>query len=137
MAFGVFAFLFFVARLVIYPFYLLWSVLFEYPVVISHSPAWWIMVILLFILQVYTLLVLCVSDSTPSMSQGMHVYWFVLIYQMTKTLLTDKSLEGDIRSEPEFTPLIYEDPTSLSESALTPQSSLQSVSNYSSRKKQY
>lgn len=55
IAFGVFAFLFFVTRLIIYPFFLLWSVLFEYPVVISHSPAWWIMVILLFILQVWQL----------------------------------------------------------------------------------
>jgi ceramide synthetase len=52
IAFGIFAFLFFVARLIIYPFYLLWSVLLEYPVVISHSPAWWIMVLLLCVLQV-------------------------------------------------------------------------------------
>lgn len=52
VVFGIFAFLFLIARLVVYPWFLLWSVLFEYPVVISHSPAWWIMVILLFVLQV-------------------------------------------------------------------------------------
>ena len=52
LTFGVFSFVFFVTRLIIYPFFLLWSVLFEYPVVISHSPAWWIMVIMLVLLQV-------------------------------------------------------------------------------------
>lgn len=56
VSFGVFAFLFFVSRMIIYPFFLLWSVLFEYPVVISHSPAWWIMVLMLFILQVQCVL---------------------------------------------------------------------------------
>lgn len=114
ISFGVFAFLFFVARLIIFPFFLLRSVLFEYPVVISHSPAWWIMVILLIILQ------------------GMHIYWFILIYQMTRTLLIDSSLEGDIRSEPEYAPPVYEEPNSLpSDSALTPQSSMQSITQQS------
>ncbi len=55
MMFGIFSFVFFVTRLIIYPFFLLWSVLFEYPVVISHSPAWWIMVIMLVLLQVHSL----------------------------------------------------------------------------------
>ena len=37
--------------------------MFEYPVVISHSPAWWIMVILLLVLQVR---LLAIEIGTPA-----------------------------------------------------------------------
>lgn len=73
----------------------------------------------------------------------MHIYWFILIYQMTKKMVVDSTFEGDIRSEPEFTPLTYEEPVITSESALTPQTSDHSftgTSQYSDihkRKKAY
>jgi hypothetical protein len=79
-----------------------------------------------------------------SLLQVMHVYWSILIYQMIGKMLVDTSLEGDIRSDAEYTPLSYEEQTSPSDvdTGLSPQSSQQSLtySQYSEvqhRKKGY
>ena len=43
----------------------------------------------------------------------MHIYWFHLIYQMAKSLLLSHRLDGDVRSDPEYSPHVYEDSNSV------------------------
>lgn len=59
--------------------------------------------------------------------QGMHIYWFYLIYQMARALLLESTMDKDIRSEPEFSPHAFEENSITDDSQLTVESSQQSV----------
>ena len=52
VTFNIFGVMFFVTRMVIYPLFLLRSVVFEFPVILCRSPAWWIIFSMLLLLQV-------------------------------------------------------------------------------------
>jgi TLC domain len=80
--FAVFAVAFFVTRLVIYPRYLVYSLLYEAPEVMGMWGGWWVFAILLSVLQ-------C-----------LHVFWFALIVKMIYRLLTT-GIEKDERSDDE------------------------------------
>ncbi|XP_063071166.1 ceramide synthase 5 isoform X2 [Engraulis encrasicolus] len=71
--FVVFGICFFITRLVIYPFWVLWSVLFESWEIVGPYPSWWLFCGLLSVLQV------------------LHVIWFYLIARIaTKAIMRGK-----------------------------------------------
>ena len=76
--FLVFGFLFFVTRMIIYPFYLIKSVILEYPVIHSHAPAWWITLILLLLLLV-KIFTICPLFLCTRLSFADHAYLLVLL----------------------------------------------------------
>ena len=79
--FAVFAVLFFITRLVVYPFGLLWAVAFDLPYHTGHFPAQIMGLALLTLLQV------------------LHIYWFKLIALMVCQLLKGQRVKKDARSD--------------------------------------
>ena len=79
--FAVFAVLFFITRLVVFPFWLLWAVAFDLPYHTGHFPAQHVALALLTVLQV------------------LHVYWFKLIALMVCQLLRGQGVKKDVRSD--------------------------------------
>jgi hypothetical protein len=81
--FGIFALSFFITRLIIYPRYLVYSLLFEAPIFLGYWNGYWFLGILLVILQ-------C-----------LHVFWFYLILRMVYKILIVGEVEKDERSDDE------------------------------------
>lgn len=79
--FAVFTVLFFVTRLVIFPFWMLWAVAFDLPHHTGHWPAQHIGLALLAVLQI------------------LNIYWFKLIVLMVCQLLRGQGVKKDARSE--------------------------------------
>lgn len=83
--FGIFAVVFFVTRLIIYPRYMLWSLISEAPIYVPSGGTWpgyWVFVGLLGILQL------------------LHISWFYSICVMIHRLVTT-GIEKDVRSDDE------------------------------------
>ena len=79
--FAVFAVLFFITRLVVFPFRLIWAVAFDLPYHTGHFPAQIMGLSLLILLQV------------------LHIYWFKLIALMVCQLLKGQRVKKDVRSD--------------------------------------
>ena len=79
--FAIFAVLFFITRLVVFPFRLIWAVAFDLPYHTGHFPAQIMGVALLILLQV------------------LHIYWFKLIALMVCQLLKGQRVKKDVRSD--------------------------------------
>jgi len=82
--FAAFALTFFVTRLVLYPRYLVYSLLYEAPAILGGTwPGYWVFATLLVVLQL------------------LHVFWFYLIMRMIVGLLSQGNVEKDVRSDDE------------------------------------
>ena len=81
VVFAVFTVTFFITRLVVFPFWLLWAVSFDLPNHMGYFPAQQVAMCLLTLLQV------------------LHVYWFKLIVLMVCQLLKGQGVKKDARSE--------------------------------------
>ena len=79
--FAVFTVLFFITRLVVFPFRLIWAVAFDLPYHTGHFPAQIMGLSLLTLLQV------------------LHIYWFKLIALMVCQLLKGQGVKKDVRSD--------------------------------------
>ena len=79
--FAIFTVIFFVTRLVIFPFWLLWAVSFDLPRHTGQFPAHYVALALLAVLQL------------------LHIYWFKLIVLMVCQLLKGQGVKKDARSE--------------------------------------
>ena len=81
VVFALFTVIFFITRLIILPFWLLWAVAFDLPHHTGHFPAQCVALVLLGVLQV------------------LHIYWFKLIVLMVCQLLKGEGVNKDARSE--------------------------------------
>ena len=81
VVFAIFTVIFFITRLVIFPFWLLWAVSFDLPRHTGQFPAHYVALALLLVLQL------------------LHVYWFKLIVMMLCQLLKGQGVKKDARSE--------------------------------------
>lgn len=81
LVFAVFTVMFFITRLVVFPFWLLWGVSFDLPNHMGYFPVQLVAVCLLTLLQV------------------LHIYWFKLIVLMVCQLLKGQGVKKDARSE--------------------------------------
>lgn len=81
LIFAVFTVLFFITRLIVFPFWLLWAVAFDLPYHTGHFPAQLVALVLLAVLQV------------------LHIYWFKLIVLMVCQLLKGQGVKKDARSD--------------------------------------
>jgi len=79
--FGCFAVSFLVTRLVLYPRFMLYSVLFESPAILGMWSGYW------------------VFASMLSSLQALHVFWFYLILRMIYRLMIVGEIEKDVRSD--------------------------------------
>nr|CAC03512.1 LAGL protein [Suberites domuncula] len=83
-SFVVFSIVFVLTRLIVYPFWLIWSAYIDIPLIGGLYPAFYMFITFLLILQV------------------LHIYWFKLIMTMVFQLLRNKELTGDTRSDSEL-----------------------------------
>lgn len=81
--FGIFAIIFFVTRLILYPRYMVWSLVYEAPKLLGGMwPGWYAFAGLLTLLQL------------------LHIFWFYLIVRMISKLITT-GIDKDVRSDDE------------------------------------
>jgi len=99
--FGIFAVLFFVTRMILYPRYMVWSLLKEAPELLGGIwPGWYAFAGLLILLLL------------------LHVFWFYLIVRMIYKLVTT-GIDKDVRSDDEdCTDDTYESPTNKKKAAI-------------------
>ncbi|XP_064401149.1 ceramide synthase 5-like [Halichondria panicea] len=83
-SFVFFTLMFILTRLVILPFWLIWSVAFDIPALLGSFPALYLFTGCLLLLQM------------------LHLYWFKLIATMVWDLMSKKEMKGDTRSDSEL-----------------------------------
>jgi hypothetical protein len=91
--FACFAISFFVTRLVLYPRFLVYSLLFEAPEIMGMWPGYWLFATMLVGLQ-------C-----------LHIFWFYLISRMIYRMLVVGEIEKDVRSDEEDDKEFHDDST--------------------------